>query len=402
MYENWAVIAAFVFLYSVVAGRIERTAINGAIVFIGFGLIFGPLGLGFLTLNVSADTLKTLVEMTLALVLFVDAAQADLGVLRRSFRLPQRMLLIAFPLTILLGIGVGVVMFDELALIEIAILATILAPTDAALGKAVITNKSVPADVRECLNVESGLNDGLAVPVLFVLLAIAVGSHHEGRTFVFALELVAEEIGIGLVVGLGLTLLGAWILGFCTRHSWITESWRQLPVGALAIACFAVAQSIGGSGFIAAFAGGMLFGALAKQHKHDLLLATEGTSDTLVLITWVVFGAAIVGVVIVEVNWLALTYAVLSLTVIRMLPVFLSLAGTGLRFEGKLFLGWFGPRGLASIVFGIIVLNAQLPGGDTLTQVVVYTVLLSVIAHGLTANAFSEALGKRTQGSSDV
>ena len=402
MYENWAVIAAFVFLYSVVAGRIERTAINGAIVFIGFGLIFGPLGLGFLTLNVSADTLKTLVEMTLALVLFVDAAQADLGVLRRSFRLPQRMLLIAFPLTILLGIGVGAVMFDELALIEIAILATILAPTDAALGKAVITNKSVPADVRECLNVESGLNDGLAVPVLFVLLAIAVGSHHEGRTFVFALELVAEEIGIGLVVGLGLTLLGAWILGFCTRRGWITESWRQLPVGALAIACFAVAQSIGGSGFIAAFAGGLLFGALAKQHKHDLLLATEGTSDTLALITWVVFGAAIVGVVIVEVNWLALTYAVLSLTVIRMLPVFLSLAGTGLRVEGKLFLGWFGPRGLASIVFGIIVLNAQLPGGDTLTQVVVYTVLLSVIAHGLTANAFSEALGKRMQSSSDV
>jgi NhaP-type Na+/H+ or K+/H+ antiporter len=389
-------------LYSVVAGRIERTAISGAIVFVGFGLIFGPLGLGFLTLNVSEDTLKTLVELTLALILFVDAAHADLGVLKRSFRLPQRMLLIAFPLTILFGIGVGVIMFDELALIEIAILATILAPTDAALGKAVITNQSVPADMRECLNVESGLNDGLAVPVLFVFLAIAVGSHHEGRPLIFALELVAKEIGIGLIVGLGLTLLGAWILRQCDRRSWITKTWRQLPVGALAIACFAVAQSIGGSGFIAAFAGGLLFGALAKQHKHDLLHATEGTSDTLALITWVVFGATIVSVAVVPVNWLALVYAALSLTVIRMLPVFLSLAGTGLRVDGKLFLGWFGPRGLASIVFAIIVLNARLPGGDTLAQVVVYTVLLSVIAHGLTANAFSEALGKRMQNGTDA
>ncbi len=397
MYQNLAVIAAFVFLYSVVAGKLERTPISGAIVFIVFGFAFGPLGLGLVNLDVSAETLKTLVEITLALVLFIDAANADLGELRRSFKLPQRMLLIAFPLTIVFGFGVGLLFFSDLALIEVAILATILAPTDAALGKAVITNTSVPANIRECLNVESGLNDGLCVPVLFVFLALAAGPHSEAAHSGLAIELVAEEIGIGLIVGLGLTILGAWILRACTKRGWITEIWRQIPVGALAIACFAVAQSIGGSGFIAAFAGGLLFGALTKKHKHELLLAAEGTSETMGLITWVVFGAAVVGNVSLTFNWLAFVYAVLSLTVIRMVPVFISLSGTGINVTSKLFLGWFGPRGLASIVFGIIVLNERLPGGETLTLVVVYTVILSVVAHGLTANPLSAAFGPRMQ-----
>ena len=200
MYQNLAVIAAFVFLYSVVAGKLERTPISGAIVFIVFGFAFGPLGLGLVNLDVSAETLKTLVEITLALVLFIDAANADLGELRRSFKLPQRMLLIAFPLTIVFGFGVGLLFFSDLALIEVAILATILAPTDAALGKAVITNTSVPANIRECLNVESGLNDGLCVPVLFVFLALAAGPHseaaHSGLAIELAMPLCTSDITV--------------------------------------------------------------------------------------------------------------------------------------------------------------------------------------------------------------
>jgi NhaP-type Na+/H+ or K+/H+ antiporter len=334
------------------------------------------------------------VELTLALVLFTDAAHADLGELRRSFRMPQRLLVLSLPLTIILGIVFALLMFDHLTFFEAAILATILAPTDAALGKAVITNKQVPVEIRECLNAESGFNDGLCVPILLVFLALATGSSGDGGNVGFALLLFVEEVGIGMVVGVGLTLAGGWLLRYCAEREWITETWRQLPVSALAIACFAVAQSIGGSGFIAAFVGGILFGALAKKQKHKLLVATESNSDTLALITWVFFGATVIGHLSEYINWMAFLYALLSLTVIRMLPVFLSLAGLGMDAKSKLFIGWFGPRGLASIVFGIIVLNEALPGGETLTLVVVYTVVLSVIAHGLTANPLAGALGK--------
>ncbi len=396
MYADLAILALFVFLYSVIAGAVERTPITGPIIFFAFGLVFGPAGLGVLNLNVDAELLRTLAELTLALVLFTDAANADLSVLRRSFRIPQRLLLIGLPLTIVMGFGVGVLLFDGLGWLEIAILATMLAPTDAALGKGVVTNPAVPPDIRDGLNVESGLNDGICVPILFVFLTLATGAHHDGGTTALALKLVAEAIGIGLVVGLILTAFGALVLGFCTKRGWMNEkTWRQLPVVALSIACFAVAQSLGGSGFIAAFVGGMLFGAVAKQVKHELLLAAEETGDTLDLITWVAFGSAVAGLAIDHFSAAVLLYSVLSLTLIRMLPVFLCLAGTGLKTDAKLFIGWFGPRGLASIVFAIIVLNANLPGGETLSMVVVCTILLSILAHGLTANPLATAFGKR-------
>ncbi len=389
--------AGFVFLYSVTGGGLERTPINGALVFAAFGLAFGPLGLGLLSLEVGAEGLRTLAEVTLALILFIDAANAELGVLKRSIRIPRRLLLVGLPLTILLGFGAGILLFDGLSLLEIAILATLLAPTDAALGKAVVTNESVPNNIRQSLNVESGLNDGICVPILFLFLALAAGSGAEGGTSMLALKLVAEEIGIGLAVGIGLTVLGAWLLRRGADRGWVTETWRQLPVVALAMACFAVAQLLGGSGFIAAFAGGLLFGWFARHHKHVLLLAAEGTGDTLALITWVIFGAAVVGHSIDQLTWEVVLYALLSLTVVRMLPVFLVLAGIGLRADEKLFMGWFGPRGLASIVFAVIVLNEHLPGGGTIAMTAVFTIVLSVIGHGITANPLVAALAARSR-----
>ena len=396
MYETMALLAGFVFLYSLLGGALERTPINGALLFTIFGLVFGPLGLGLLSLNVDAEGLRTLAELTLALVLFTDAANANLGVLKKSFHIPQRLLLIGLPLTILLGFGTGMVLFGgALTLLEIAILATMLAPTDAALGKAVVTNESVPANIREGLNVESGLNDGICVPILFVFLALATGSGGDTSTQCLALKLVAEEIGIGAGVGLGMTLIGAWLIKQFAARGSITETWRQLPVVALAVTTFALAQILGGSGFIACFAGGLLFGAMAKEHKPGLLLAAEGTGDTLALITWVVFGAAVVSQAIGSFSWEVVAYAVLSLTLVRMLPVFLTLAGMNLRTDEKLFMGWFGPRGLASIVFAVIVLNEKLPGGGTIAMTVVCTILLSVVAHGLSANPLVAALVAR-------
>ena len=399
MYGNLAILAAFVFIYSLVSGGLEKTPFNGAVVFAAFGLVLGPLGLGLLSLEVDAEGLSLLAELTLAMVLFTDASNANLRELKHSFHIPKKLLLIGLPLTILLGFVGGVLVFDGLTWFEIALIATMLAPTDAALGKAVVTNEGVPSNIREGLNVESGLNDGICVPILFIFLALATSTGAEGSTTILALRLVTEAIGIGVVVGVGLTFLGVRMLKQFVDKGWVTETWRQLPVPALAVTCFAVAQWLGGSGFIACFVGGMLFGGLAKQHKHDLLLAAEGTGDTLALITWVVFGAAVVGQSIGAFSWQVVLYSILSLTIVRMLPVFLVLKGMNLTADEKLFMGWFGPRGLASIVFAVIVLNEHLPGGETISMTVVCTILLSVIGHGLSANPLVAALGARLRNS---
>jgi NhaP-type Na+/H+ or K+/H+ antiporter len=301
-------------------------------------------------------------------------------------------------MTIVLGFGVAALFFPKLSLLEIALLATMLAPTDAALGKAVVTNETVPAGIRQGLNVESGLNDGICVPILFVFLALATGKTGAGGPWQLALILVAKEIGIGLAVGLLLTLFAGWLLKAAWRRHWLTETWIQIPIVALALTCFAAAQLLGGSGFIAAFSGGLLFGALAKEHREDFLRAAEGTGDTMALITWVIFGSAVVGHAIGHFNWIILLYAILSLTLIRMLPVFISLAALKVSPEEKLFMGWFGPRGLASIVFAVIVVNANVPNSGPIAVTVVCTIMLSIIAHGVSANPWARGLGERSRG----
>jgi len=399
MYENLALLAVFVLIYSSVAGAIERTWISGPIIFTCFGLIIGPVALDLHSMEIDRETIRGLAELTLALVLFTDAAGADMRVLRKTEELPARLLLIGLPLTILLGFGVAALLVDSLSLFAMAVLATMLAPTDAALGKAVVTNEAVPDDIRQGLNVESGLNDGICVPVLLLFLTLALDMAGDAGPWTLALKLVVEEIGIGLAVGLVLTFATASLLKFARRRQWLTPTWIQIPVVALALSCFAVAQYLGGSGFIAAFSGGILFGILdahlSREVREEFLLASEATGDTLALITWVIFGSAVVGQAVGNFSWMILLYSVLSLTVIRMLPVFVSLAGSGIDTEGKLFIGWFGPRGLASIVFAVIVINSGLPDSGPLTMTVACTIILSIIAHGITANPWARAYGKR-------
>ncbi|MGD9415666.1 MAG: cation:proton antiporter [Desulfobacterales bacterium] len=395
MYQTLAILALFILVYSSIAGRIERSRISGPIVFTIFGLIIGPVGLNLLSFETDRETIKALAELTLALVLFTDAAGADIGVLRKTKALPIRLLLIGLPLTILLGFGVGMLLVEKLSMLGVALLATLLAPTDAALGKGVVTNEAVPDAVRQGLNVESGLNDGICVPILFVFLALATGKTGEEGPWQLAIMLVAEEIGIGLAVGLVLTTLAALLLKFARKQDWLTHTWIQVPVVALALGCFAVAQWLGGSGFIAAFSGGMLFGILAKQVREEFLRAAEGNGDTLALITWVIFGAAIVGQAVGHFNWQIWLYAILSLTIIRMLPVFLVLTGMGVSTEGKLFMGWFGPRGLASIVFAVIVVEAKVPNSGIIAATAVCTIMLSIVAHGITANPWAKGFGER-------
>jgi NhaP-type Na+/H+ or K+/H+ antiporter len=393
MYGNLAILALFAALYSTIAGRVEKSTLSGPIIYVAFGFLAGPYGLGWLQSDVGSTGLRWAADLTLAVILFTDAASTDFSALRRFMAIPQRMLLLGLPMIIGMGFLVGVMVFDALGVFEVAALATMLAATDAALGRAVVTNDKVPKRLREALNLESGLNDGICVPFLLLFIALALGES-EGSYTGLAFRLLAEEIGIGLAVGLGVTYAGGLLLRSSHAHGWLTDVWRQVTVVGLSIGSFALAQTLHGSGYIAAFTGGLLFGALSREKTHGLIRSAEGIGETLALATWVLFGASLVGQTWAHFTWEVLVYAVLSLTVVRMLPIYLSLWGTGLHARSKLFLGWFGPRGLASIVFAVIVLGHDLPGGELLAHTVVCTVLLSVVLHGVTANVFSRKIGR--------
>jgi NhaP-type Na+/H+ or K+/H+ antiporter len=190
--------------------------------------------------------------MSLAMVLFTDAAHADLGVARLFIGLPERLLLIGLPLTIVLGFFIGIIFFPGLDVLEVALLAALLAPTDAALGAPVVTNTAVPATTREALNLESGLNDGICLPVIIILLDLAIGKEIQGNTAVHIARVVIEEIGIGLLAGLVLTVFAVQIIRFISRLGWTSEHWLHIPLVALAGLCFTAAQALGGSGFIEA------------------------------------------------------------------------------------------------------------------------------------------------------
>jgi NhaP-type Na+/H+ or K+/H+ antiporter len=394
MYSNLAILAVFGFAFSAVAGRIERSRISGPIIFIFFGVLAGPLGLGLINFDIEAVEMRVIADLTLALVLFIDAANANLSTLRTHAIIPRRMLLFGLPLCIALGAWTGTVIFPGLGLFEVCLLATMLAATDAALGKGVVTNQAVPARVREGLNAESGLNDGLAVPFLFMFLALATGATDPDHSGELAVKLVLKELGIGIAVAVVLVNIAVPVLRFARDHEWITDIWRQIPVVTLSLACFAVAQALHGSGFIACFVGGLIFGYFAKERTHALVLAGEGIAEMLAMLTWVVFGAAFVGQIWLSMTWDVIVYSLLSLTVIRMLPMLLALTRTGEILETKLFLAWFGPRGLASIVFLVIVGGSDLPSKSLMIQTVTCTITLCVIAHGLTANVWAKRLAR--------
>jgi NhaP-type Na+/H+ or K+/H+ antiporter len=394
------IIALVVFSYALVSERLSTSPVSAPMVFTTIGIIVGTGGFGWFDVELEGEATSILVEATLVLVLFTDAIRIDLRALRHHAALPGRMLGIGLPLTILAGTGLAVVVFPGLSVIEAALLAAVLAPTDAALGQAVVSDRRLPVRIRQTLNVESGLNDGIAVPVVTVLLAVAVTESAGGASD--WMELAARQVGFGVLAGVAAGVIGGRLLDHRAAAGHVEGVYRQLATIAIAVAAFALAGVLDGNGFIAAFVAGLAFGRIARQQCTGIQDFTEDEGELLSAITFVLFGAVLVGPVLDNLTWQIALYVVLSLTVVRIVPVVLSLTASGTFFETRVFLGWFGPRGLASILFALLVVEElDSDAGQTIFTVAAWTVLVSVFAHGLTARAWAGRLARRLNAETD-
>jgi NhaP-type Na+/H+ or K+/H+ antiporter len=380
-----AIIAAAVLAVAGVSRRLTGTAVTAAMVFVIVGVLVGPLVIDEVTAAPTGEGVRTLAEATLAVVLFADASRIKPRLLRREYAVPVRLLGVGLPLTIALGAVLAAVIFDQLNATEAIVLAILLAPTDAALGEAVVTEPRLPSRIRQGLNVESGLNDGICVPLLLIALA-AAEVEDSASTGHAAIRIVAQQIGYGVLGGVAAGCAAAGVVAVANDRGLITESWLQvIPVAGAGLG-YGIAVALGGSGFIAAFVGGAVFGALVSRESEQASRLNEELGELLGGVTLLVFGAVLLGPTLEHLTWQIALYAVLSLTLIRMLPVAVGMIGTGARKPTIGFLGWFGPRGLASIVFAVIVVEeAQLPQAGTILATTYVTIGLSVIAHGVTA-----------------
>jgi NhaP-type Na+/H+ or K+/H+ antiporter len=384
--DQWALpaIAVMLIAYGAVSGRLRSTPVSQAMVFVALGLLAGSRVLALVEVDVANQFVRHLAEATLTLVLFCDAVRVNLGRLRHEAALPARLLGIGLPLTIAAGTLAALAVLPQLNLWTAAALATMLAPTDAALGLPVVTDPRLPSRIRQGLNVESGLNDGVCVPLLIVFLTIAQAE--EGIGHVEPVKVIVEEIGFGVAAGVAAGALGAWVLRRFARRGWMEGTWRQITAVATALLAYAAAAALGGSGFIAAFVAGIAFRLVAADLAKEATFLAEQSGELLDAVTFLLFGALLLSPALGELDWRVGLYAVASLTLVRMLPVALAMVGAGMRRFTVVFLGWFGPRGLASIVFVLLFLEeTELPERPLLLAVVTWTVALSVYAHGLTA-----------------
>jgi NhaP-type Na+/H+ or K+/H+ antiporter len=373
-----------VFVYSLTSRRLEQTVITAPIIFTTAGMLLVVAMPGIDLMGLEREHLLKLAELGLVMLLFTDASHIGLTSLKGKENLPVRMLSVGMLLTILLGAIAACLVFPNLSLWEAGILAAILAPTDAGLGQVIVQSPRVPLRIRQALNVEAGLNDGLSVPFLMCFIAVSLaGTEGGGRVL---LKYIAEQLGMGALVGLAVGLAGGWLLGLAHRRKWMAGPMQQLGVVSLPILCIIGCEPVGGSMFIAAYVAGLAVQwGFEEAGSHSAEFA-EGWGQLFDFFVFVLFGL-IVARHFGRLAPVHVLYAVISLTAVRMLPVAASLAGTRLSSATVLFMGWFGPRGLASIVLGLVFLEeeARLPGEETIKLAVMVTVLLSIFAHGISA-----------------
>jgi NhaP-type Na+/H+ or K+/H+ antiporter len=375
------VVAAAIFIWGAVSARLERADLTAPIVFTAMGAAL--YGWGLVHASSAPEALKPLVEITLVWVLFSDAARVRVQDLRRDLGGVLRLLAIGLPLTVLAGWGLALWLLPALGVWLALLVGAALAPTDAALGVPVVTNQAVPSRVRRLITVESGLNDGIVTPV--VMVAIAGAAAMEGAGGSSGAGGAAVELAIGVAVGVAVGFAGGWALRWTRRRGWAAEEFMGVAVLALALLAYLAALAVEGNGFVAAFCGGIAFGAAAGPRGAAELAFLEQTGSAVSLLVWLAFGAIAVPIALDHIGWAVLIYAVLSLTVVRMVPVALALIRSGMGRDAVLFVGWFGPRGLASLVFALLALEEIGPGANEAVAVITLTVLLSVLAHGVSA-----------------
>lgn len=375
------VIAGSIFLWGLLSARLQRADLTAPMLFVAVGAVVG--GLELLETPEGPEGLTVLVEVTLVWVLFSDAARIPVQDIRRDLAPYVRLLAVGLPLTVMAGWGLAWWMFPASGVWIALLVAAALAPTDAALGIPVVTNPVVPARVRRLITVESGLNDGIVTPV--VMLAIAAVAAEEELAGAAGLGAALVSLLVGVVVGALIGLVGGRSLRWARRRDWATEDFAGIAVLALALLTYLAALAVGGNGFVAAFCGGLAFGASAGRRGPAELVFVEQTAGLVGLLVWLAFGAVAGPIVLDRLTPSMVLYAVLSLTVVRMVPVALACLGARLDRGTVLFIGWFGPRGLASLVFALLALEELGPEVDRAVALIGITVLLSVVAHGLTA-----------------
>ena len=375
-------IAALIVLgYALVSAWLPKTIITAPMVFVACGIAASSYSNNENYLFV----LESLAELTLVVLLFTDASRINARALLKEPGIPLRLLGIGLPLTIALGFVLAKLLFPTLSWAEAALLSAILAPTDAALGQAVVSSKVVPLRIRQALNVESGLNDGVVFPVviLFASLAALPGEHGQETEW---LMLWGKQITLGPFVGVATAICGGLAVEWTSRIGFVSPTFKKLSGVALAVLAWALAGEVGGNGFIAAFTAGLVVGVITKTIKPALQEFGETEGQLLSLLSFSLFGATMIWPAIVDASLSSWGYAILSLTLVRLIPVALSLRGMSLRLPTELFLGWFGPRGLASLIFILLVTNEHdFSHEPLLLNTVVLTALLSVVAHGISA-----------------
>ncbi|MEM9013804.1 MAG: cation:proton antiporter [Pseudomonadota bacterium] len=395
--EPLIMLALCLVAYSAYSARLGAGMVSAPMAFMVAGIVTGAGGLGLVSIDVDSHVLEGFGEITLALILFADAAGTNAKRLTTDYRIPRRLLLISLPLTILLGAVIATFAFPDLSWAEAALIAAILAPTDAALGLAVVTSPHVPERIRQGLLVESGFNDGLALPAVLLFAALAYGAEAQaGQPLSYWLQFALTQIVIGAVVGAVLGGALGKLLVTADDRGWMAHSFRNLASMGVAILILFAAHLAGGNGFIAAFAGGLVFGGFCSKRAGALTNFVEEEGQLFSLIIFFVFGAALLPAATDHFTIVCIAYALLSLTLIRMLPTWISLTGANVSLPSTAFIGWFGPRGLASILFLLIAVEHQEMERLSQVEAIVYvTVFFSVMLHGATAAPLSKRLGDR-------
>jgi len=387
--------ALLIFTFGLVSRFAERNWITGPMVFMTVGILGSSLAFGFLHVTPDMGPVKLVAELALTLVLFIDATMIN----RHAFtggskRIPVRLLLVGLPLTMIVGTLFGVWMFDGVSIWAIMLMAFILSPTDAALGQAVVKSEGVPLRIRQSISVESGLNDGIALPPILIVMALlgAEAGEHEGAWLGF----VIKQVTLGPIVGLAVGWIGGKLMQITADKGWTEGTFQRLSALPLAILAFAFAESVEGNGFIAAFVAGIgLTAAITSANvRHQVQEFGETEGMQLILVVFLIFGLAMVPAAAPYWGVRELIYAVASLTVLRMLPVAISLIGARLDWQTITFIGWFGPRGIASVLYLLMAVAAiGFDGYEQVMSVIVLTIMISVYAHGISAMPLSDRYG---------